>query len=242
MTDFRPKDFIHYEDLPEPEVNAFNKIIRNIYERRGIDFRQYRPKCLRRRIVVGMHGAKVNSFTEFSRFLDENPDYYDNLLDKITINVSEFFRNPETFAVVKKDIIPEIISAKKSMSRPVIRIWSAGCAIGEEPYSLAIILKELLDKLPGPVKASIYATDIDPEALKKAGQGMYKEKALRELSHEQIRKYFTRDDNDFYHINAEVKSMVKFLRHNMISDPPLKKIDLIFCRNVIIYFSKETIN
>jgi chemotaxis protein methyltransferase CheR len=239
MADLRPKDFIDYEDLPEEEVVAFNKILRNIYRRRGVDFRQYRPKCLRRRVVVGMHDAKVDNFADYFLYLNKNPDEYDNLLDRITINVSEFFRNPETFKAVKKTVIPEIVNYKKTANSPSIRIWSSGCATGEEPYSLAILLKETLEELKEKLKIRIFATDIDQEALRRAQEGVYKEKALKELHHRQVKEYFNQTKEGLYQINDELKTMIRFEHHNMISDSPLQRMDLIFCRNVIIYFSKE---
>ncbi|MBU1043719.1 MAG: protein-glutamate O-methyltransferase CheR [Candidatus Omnitrophica bacterium] len=231
-------DFLE-DDLPEAELLAFNKIIHNIYRRRGVDFRQYRTKCLRRRIVVGMHDSRVNSFEEYLDFLIKNPEGYDNLLDRITINVTEFFRNPETFNAVRRKIIPEIVKAKKEINASSIRVWSSGCATGEEPYSLAIMISEVLSELKENFKIRIYATDIDKAALKQAEAGVYKEKALKELKGHQISAYFQKNEQGLYAINPNLKTMINFRHHNMSSDEPLQRIDLIFCRNVIIYFTKE---
>jgi len=227
------------DSLPEEEMLAFKKIINNIYHRRGVDFRHYRPKCLRRRIVVGMYDAKVNSFVEYLHFLIKYPEGYDNLLDRITINVSEFFRNPETFNAVRHKVIPKIIKAKKEIKASSIRIWSSGCATGEEPYSLAILLTEIMAELKEDIKIRIYATDIDKEALNKAKVGIYKEKSLKELKVYQINSYFQKTEQGLFAINPEFKTMVRFMHQNMISDEPLQRMDLIFCRNVTIYFSKE---
>ncbi len=237
MTSIGAKGFLD-DELPEEEMLAFKKIINNIYRRRGVDFRRYRPKCLRRRIVVGMHDVKVNSLVEYLQFLIKNPDEYDNLLDRITINVSEFFRNPETFNSVRRNVIPEIIRAKKEITASSIRIWSCGCATGEEPYSLAILLSEIMVELKENIKIRIYATDIDKEALNRARAGVYKEKSLKELKNYQVSSYFQKNEQGLYAINPEFKTMIKFMHHNMISDEPLQRMDLIFCRNVIIYFTK----
>ncbi|MFH1063324.1 MAG: protein-glutamate O-methyltransferase CheR [Candidatus Omnitrophota bacterium] len=239
MSNIESKDFIHYDDLPKEELRAFNKIINNIYRLHGVDFRQYRSKCLRRRIVVGMHDARVNSFVDYLNFLIKHPDEYDSLLDRITINVSEFFRNPETFSAVRRNVIPSIIQAKKEINASSIRVWSSGCATGEEPYSLAILLSEVLAELKENLKIRIYATDIDKAALKRAEEGIYKEKALKELKNYQVNSYFQKNEQGLYAIKPEFKTMIKFMYHNMISDQPLQRMDLIFCRNVIIYFSKE---
>lgn len=239
MSNIESRDFIHFDDLPEEELLAFNKIINNIYRRRGVDFRQYRPKCLRRRIVVGMHDARVNCFVDYLNFLIKNPEGYDNLLDRITINVSEFFRNPETFSAVRRQVIPEIIKAKKEIGGPFIRVWSSGCATGEEPYSLAIMFSEVLAELKDDIKVKIFATDIDKDALNRAKDGIYKENAFKELRTHQIAAYFEKNEQGLYAVKPEFKEMIKFMQHNMISDAPLQRMDLIFCRNVIIYFSKE---
>ena len=235
------KNFIEFEDLSPEEMRAFNSILNNIYRQRGIDFRQYRPKCLRRRIVVGMHEANVESFCAYLDFLNKNPQQYDKLLDRITINVSEFFRNPKTFKAIREKVIPAIVERKENIAGYNIRIWSAGCATGEEPYSLAILFKEALQKLGQNSKINIIATDIDKNALRKAKIGCYGVKALKGLKASQIAAYFDKD-NDNYCIKHQIKVMVKFMDYNMISDQLPRAVDLILCRNVIIYFNKELQN
>ena len=237
----KAKHFIEFEDLSKPELNAFNMILHNIYRQRGIDFRQYRPKCLRRRVVVGMHDANVDSFCAYLDFLNQNPDYYDKLLNRITINVSEFFRNPEAFKAIRKKVIPDIVKRKEGMASYNIRVWSAGCATGEEPYSLAIMFKEALEESEKRFKINIIATDIDNGALSKAKAGTYNLKALKELTEEQIEAYFDKND-EVYTVKHRIKAMIKFNNHNMISDEPPPAVDLILCRNVIIYFNKELQN
>lgn len=229
---------INVPGLSEQELFALNQILNNLYRYRGADFRKYSPKCLRRRVSVGMHDAKCKSFIEYLEFLRDNPGGYDVLLGKITINVSEFFRNPTTFKVVRDKVIPEIIKQKQQKNTRYIRVWSAGCATGEEPYSLAIIFKEIVEKISTPFKVAIYASDIDKEVLTKAEEGVYRKHALKELNSYQLSRYFEKIDEEAYRIKPELKSHVKFLNHNMISDPPLSRIDLVFCRNVIIYFNK----
>ncbi len=232
-------NFIDFKDMRPEELRAFNMILQNIYQKRGIDFRQYRPKCLRRRIVVGMHDAEVESFCAFLDFLNKNPQQYDRLLDKITINVSEFFRNPKAFKAIREKVIPVLIERKEQMGSYNIRIWSSGCATGEEPYSLAILFQEALQELNKKFKINIIATDIDREALRKAKLGVFEKKSLRELTSSQIDDYFDKEkDKDKYSIKTKIKARVKFMIHNMISDEPPSVIDLILCRNVLIYFNK----
>jgi len=230
---------VESDKLSSAEVQSFNLIIHNLHKRRGIDFRQYRPRCLRRRIVVGMHDANVASLAEYVHFLEKNPDGYDKLLDRITINVSEFFRNPETFGAIEKKVIPALIERKNRICSNTIRIWSAGCATGEEPYSLAILFTDYLEKFKLHFTLHILATDIDKDALRQAEEGCYRAKSFRELKPYQVKRYLEKKPGDHYVIKPELKSMVKFTSHNMISDEPPAHFDLILCRNVVIYFSKE---
>ncbi|MFH2146130.1 MAG: protein-glutamate O-methyltransferase CheR [Candidatus Omnitrophota bacterium] len=223
---------------PQEEI-ILRKILDGILTERGVDFRGYRSKCLWRRVVAAMHDININDAGEYLGALKKDPKAYDKLLNKITINVSEFFRNPETFFAVRDKVIPELIRRKRLKGSKVIKIWSAGCATGEEPYSIAILLKEIFKGENASFQANIYATDIDEEALQKARAGRYKRTALRELSSEQIEKNFIKESEEYYSISPELKTNIKFVYHNMIAEPKFNKIDLIFCRNVIIYFNKS---
>ncbi|MBI4845467.1 MAG: protein-glutamate O-methyltransferase CheR [Candidatus Omnitrophica bacterium] len=227
------------DNLEPKELMAINQILEDMHANRGVDFRNYRPKCLRRRLLAGMHDVRLNSFVEYSNFLRKNPQEYEKLLYKIAINVSEFFRNPTVFQAIQKKVIPAIVENKKEIGGNIIRIWSAGCATGEEPYSLAILFKETLDMLDWKNKISLFATDIDNEALEKARAGVYKQKALKELSKFQVKRYFDQTGEDVFAIKDEIKEMVTFKTHDMIASPPLARVDLILCRNVVIYFTKE---
>lgn len=236
----RKKDFNMFEDkeLSKEEVMALQNILDGLYRERGVDFRQYRHKCLKRRIVLRMSELKLNSFFEYDSFLKKNIPEYEKLLNTIAINVSEFFRNPETFKAVREQIMPLIIEHKKRIGSQVLRVWSAGCATGEEPHSLAIMLKEI--KLNNRLNwtMNIFATDIDEDALRKANKGCYGATALKNLTSIQIERYLIKNSEKEYAVKPEFKSMIKFMTHNMINDNPLERIDLIFCRNVSIYFNK----
>ncbi len=233
------KNVIFFKDMSKNELNAFNSIIYNIYNNRGVDFRQYSSKCLRRRLIVGMNDKKMNSFVDYLEFLKNNPDEYTHLLDRITINVSEFFRNNSTFEYVYKKTIPQVIEHKKKINSSFIRIWSAGCSTGEEPYSIAIMLKEILKKMNITFNISIFATDIDDDALTKAKQGRYTGRTLKGLKQSYLNDYFEKEFEDTYVVKPSLGALVKFQHHNMTSDNPLLRIDLVFCRNVAIYFSRE---
>jgi len=225
--------------LTGSELESFNRILENIYRERGVDFRQYRPRCLRRRILVAMHAHNLTRFADYLNVLKANPQEYEDLLNRITINVSEFLRNPETFKTVRELILPPIIEQKKKTGGKIVRIWSAGCATGEEPYSIAIMIKEMIAQGKEDLIVSIFATDIDDDALAKAAEGVYEQKAFRNLKAHQIKQFLESLPDARYRIKPELKEMIKFSHHNMISDLPLSRIDIVFCRNVVIYFNRE---
>jgi len=231
--------FKAFEDLTSQELMAFYRILNDLYRRRGVDFRQYRPNCLWRRMSAAMHEARAKDLFEYFIMLKYNPEAYDTLLYKITINVSEFFRNLETFEAIRKRIIPVLIDRKKKIGSHTVRIWSAGCATGEEPYSLAIMLKEMFVGKLIDFTTTVYATDIDDLAREKAVVGRYQYKSLKGLTLKQIEENFIKESPESYMIKPELKSKIKFQHHNMIEDTPFNRIDLILCRNVIIYFSKS---
>lgn len=229
---------INFEDLSREELGAINKILFNLYRERGVDFRQYHHKCLRRRITVRMHSYKLNSFGAYLNVLKNTPSEYDRLLETIAINVSEFFRNPETFDAVRQKVIPKIIECKRKCNKNILRIWSAGCASGEEPYSIVLMLKEIFIDELADFTAIIYATDIDDDALKKAEKGVYGLNALKNLRSKQLEEYFVKGDKDTFMVKPVLKEMIRFKQHNLIEDKPPQQIDLVFCRNVVIYFNK----
>ncbi len=230
------KLFIRFDDMSQGELAAFNRILMEIYRLRGLDFRQYRPKCLRRRIVTRLHAHSVKSFAKYIEILHNDPQELDRLLGVMTINVSEFFRNPETFEKVRLRILPEILEIKKRPSSHLIRIWSAGCATGEEPYSIASIFHTVLFK---GFKLRVLATDIDEDALAVARKGCYHRKELSGLNEKQQHRIFNKIEEDRLTVKPLFRDLVEFRRHNMISDPAPRLMDLVFCRNVVIYFKKE---
>ncbi len=233
------RSFEDFDDLEGPELRFFNQIVESIYQKRGVDFREYRPRSLRRRILVAMHDHHVYTFREYMRILNETPEEYDNLLNRITINVSEFFRNQATFRAVEEQVLPLLLDGKKKSGNSILRIWSAGCATGEEPYSIAIMFKEFFKKNSENMKVTIFATDIDNEAIEKAKTAIYPKKALVNLKNFPIDDYFELHEDEAYVVKPEIRDMVKFKHHNMISDVPLKRIDMVFCRNVLIYFNRQ---
>lgn len=206
---------------------------------------------LERRLTATRSPARIGSggeaYLDYARFLDSHPEEYKKLFDDLTINVSRFFRNPLTFELIYKVVLPDMIEYKQRSMDNMIRIWSTGCADGEEPYSIAILLAELLGKQLKNYNITIYATDIDTDALDNAKTGIYSEDCVVEVKKGLLDKYFHFDGN--YRIKEDVKELVDFSYHDLTSEKfiaPTKSVfinfDLILCRNVLIYFSRTLQN
>lgn len=192
----------------------------------------YEEKHLKRRLAVRMKALNISSYQEYLRFLSRQQDECSKLLRTLTINVTEFFRDPSTFKAIQREVLPRI------MSKPVIRIWSSGCSDGKEPYSIAILLLEALENSPSRVAPVIYASDIDDEMLTKAETGEYGKAEMKGLPRKYLHKYFQRTPRG-YRVIDRVRKLVKFEHRDLISDPKLRSLDLILCRNVVIYFARE---
>lgn len=210
-------------------VNEYALFISQIKNKLGIDLAQYKETQMKRRLTSLRNKRGYNNFSAYFKALENNNDLLEEFIDRITINVSEFYRNPKRWHVLKEKVIPELTKNRKSIS-----IWSAACSTGEEPYSLAIMLNEHFPH----IQASILATDIDMGALSEAKEGIYQEQALKELSLVKKNKYFTVENNR-YKIDEKLKRNITFRKHDLLNDSYPKNIDLIVCRNVLIYFTDQ---
>ncbi len=197
----------------------------------GIDLESYKSQQMRRRLdgfITRIPGSAVGPYCEM---LLKDPEAQQRLKDFLTINVSEFFRDTDQFGVLKSRILPDIIAQSES---PVL-IWSAGCSIGAEPYSLAIMMNELAPKRD----YRIQATDLDQTILNKAkAGGPYKQADLKNVNKQQLLKYFTNSDGD-YKVVDSLKAKIDFRPQNLLKDTYTKGFDLVICRNVVIYFTDE---
>jgi len=216
---------------------GFAAIQKRMLKERGLDLSQYKEKCLKRRIDVRLRETGAQTYLEYLAVLKRDPSEYGRFLDDLTINVTQFFRDTETFKAIKDDVIRKIISVKQKQNKKIIRVWSAGCATGQEPYSIGILFNEILGRKISNFFISIYATDIDANSLKKARAAEYDNDSVSEVEENMLRKYFRYDGK--YKLNEEITKMVKFKHHNLISDEPLTHVDIILCRNALIYFSRE---
>jgi chemotaxis protein methyltransferase CheR len=195
----------------------------------SLDLNQYKPAQMQRRITNFMNRHGAHTYVAFFQLIESNSPLYKEFVDFLTINVTEFFRTPEKFVELEEKVIPELMTTS-----PRLNIWSAGCSIGAEPYSLSMILQ---DKTPN-TRHRILATDLDVEMLAKAKTGIYTPGDLKNIPQARLNKYFT-FANGNYVLNDETKSRVEFQRHNLLLDKFESGFDLILCRNVVIYFTEE---
>jgi chemotaxis protein methyltransferase CheR len=216
----------------------FNFLLDKIMRNRNIDFSQYRREVLKRRIQHRLHLTKCGNYLDYIMLLNRDLQEYDRLIECLTIKVSEFFRDPTVFELLGGLIIPEIIARKQTHGNKKIRAWSCGAAFGQEAYSLAILFCEALGRRLEDFDIKILATDIDKDALEKAPWGSYGRAALRRMEDHLLFKYFTRL-KDRYVVSDKARALVTFEYHDLVSDNTMFGMDLVLCRNLLIYFTKE---
>ena len=203
---------------------------RRIKEKTGIDLTAYKRPQMERRLRSLISQSGATSFQQYLHLLDKSPQLMDEFRNRMTINVSELFRNPEKFEELQNDILPRLQSGDRRL-----RIWSAGCSYGAEAYSLAIILHE---SALGALNQPILATDIDNEILNRAREGVFSEADMKNVSVIRRRRHFT-PIADSWRVADSLRSLVEFRRHDLIAGPFERGFDLILCRNVVIYFTDE---
>ncbi len=204
---------------------------KEVYILTKIDLNSYKEKQMKRRIDTLILRHHLTGYDAFVNLLKTDVDVLEEFVNYLTINVSEFYRNPDQWKIFEEKIIPVL---KQNFSGN-INIWSAACSTGDEPYTLSMILKKYYNNR----EFSIYATDIDKQVLNQAQSGIYTKKALSGLPKEYIDKYFTNVSEQTYKVDPSLKTPVKFEKHNLLRDPYPKNVSLIVCRNVLIYFTEE---
>jgi two-component system CheB/CheR fusion protein len=224
--------------LPPAETDPeWVGLLEYLLHARGFDFHGYKPASLGRRIRKRMEAVGVDSFAAYRDYLEIHPNEFATLFNTILINVTGFFRDPATWEAVRIKAIPQIIGAKPAGE--TIRAWSAGCATGEEAYSIAMILAEELGMDEFHERVKIYATDVDEEALDTARHAAYIDRQVEGLPPELLTKYFDRLDG-LYFFRKDLRRQVIFGRHDLINDAPISRIDLLTCRNTLMYLNAET--
>jgi chemotaxis protein methyltransferase CheR len=208
---------------------GYEEFRRTLYARTGIDLDCYKGTQMERRLQTIMRRVGAGDLVAYAQLIARDPARLKEFQDFLTINVSEWLRNPEKWEELQQVILPELLRQS-----PRLKLWSAGCSNGSEPYSLSLLLHEL-DQAGN---HQVLATDLDEEILKVARAGVYSEKDIRNLSPARRARYFEERDGSFV-LRPELKARVRFERHNLLSDPFPVDLDLILCRNVVIYFTEE---
>jgi two-component system, chemotaxis family, CheB/CheR fusion protein len=218
---------------PDPQ---FEQLLRYLKETRGFDFTGYKRTSLMRRVQRRMQTVQIRAFDDYQDFLEVHPEEFTALFNTILINVTGFFRDSEAWSHLERVILPDLL--RRVPDRP-FRVWSAGCASGEEAYSLAIVLAEQLGVEEFRRRVKIYATDVDEEALTDARQATYEVHGLRGLSEQRLETYFE-PVGQRYTFHKELRRSVIFGRNDLVQDAPISHIDLLVCRNALMYFNAET--
>ncbi|WP_167956684.1 CheR family methyltransferase [Anaerosporobacter faecicola] len=212
-------------------VDSYEMFKEQILKLTTIDLNSYKERQMKRRIDALIAKHNISSYSTYVTALKNDKAMYEEFVTYLTINVSEFYRNPEQWEILEKDIYPYLTNqfGKK------LKVWSAACSTGDEPYSLVMLLSKYMPLN----QIRVIATDIDKQILEKAQGGIYNDKSLKGLPQEFINKYFTQLSEKSFKINDEIKRCVEFKNHNLLKDPYPDSCDLIVCRNVLIYFTEE---
>ncbi|MGM0845962.1 MAG: CheR family methyltransferase [Bacillota bacterium] len=210
-------------------IYGYEQFIKDIHKKTGIDLSLYKEAQMKRRLTSLYEKKGYTDFRDFYKGIDKDTQLLNEFLDRMTINVTEFYRNEKRWAVLQEKIFPRLLSQNNRL-----KIWSAACSTGEEPYTIAMVLSNYLPLSEITVKA----TDLDDNAIAKAKLGVYPERSMNEVPGIIKQKYFSRS-GDFYNVSPEIKSRVTYKKQNLLSDPYESNHDLIVCRNVMIYFTEE---
>lgn len=212
-------------------MNTYEDLKRDVYALTKIDLNCYKERQMKRRIDALIDKHKIKGYDNYVRELKNNKEVFDEFVNYLTINVSEFYRNPEQWKLLENKVLPYLFKERGKD----LRIWSAACSTGDEPYSLVMLLSRFMPMN----KIRIYATDLDLQVMDKAKMGIYNEKSLKGLPKEFLNKFFTKINDRSMQISGDVKKCVEFRQHNLLRDEYPREFDLIVCRNVLIYFTEE---
>ncbi|MBU4262034.1 MAG: PAS domain-containing protein [Proteobacteria bacterium] len=226
------------QPLEEKQESALEKVIILLRAKTGHDFSLYKKNTLYRRIERRMAIHQLDRVAAYVRYLQENSQEVGLLFKELLIGVTSFYRDPEAWEQLQKEAIPALLTDRPAGG--VLRAWSVGCSTGEEPYSLAISFKEVLEQAGSAENfhLQIFATDLDQDAIDKARQGLYPATISADVSAERLHRFFSKEKNS-YRVGKEIRAMVTFATHNVTCDPPFTKLDILICRNLLIYLRPE---
>ena len=218
--------------------SAFEKICILLRAQTGHDFSLYKKSTIYRRVERRMGVHRLDGIADYVGFLQANPQEVDLLFKELLIGVTSFFRDPAAWSYLQEEVLPGMIRAKTHDN--LLRAWVAGCSSGEEAYTLAMIFREAIDqaRLPNRIDLQIFATDLDPDAIAKARQGIYPSSIAGDVSPERLARFFV-EENGRFRICQEIRQMVVFAPHNLTMDPPFTRLDILTCRNLLIYLGTD---
>ncbi len=213
-------------------------LIAQIERERGIDLTQYRTSYAERRLGTRLRALGLQTYREYADYLLTHPTEYARLLDALTVNVTDFFRDSPVWDIIRGSVIPDILAGKAAAGHHAVRAWSAGCATGEEPYSIAMSFLAAKGPKPENLLLSVNATDLDPIAMRTAERAEYDIAKIDHIPSRDRARFVTAADRHF-RVNPEVTDRVRFKKLDLFTDDPPLSVDLILCRNVFIYFTRE---
>ena len=224
----------------ENNDQALDFLLEKVYRGGGYDFRNYKRGTVTRRLQRRLYATGTNSYEKYTRFLESHPEEYQSLAEDLTIKVSGFFRSRHTFQQVARLVLPGLVAHKIKQGERNLSLWSAACARGEEPYSIAILLADFLGSQLAEFEVSIHASDINHRALTEAKAGVYSSKDLENLSPHTLKNLFSRN-GDSYMVNSNIRQMVNFSYFDLVSSspPPFTPVDCVFCCNILIYLQRQ---
>jgi two-component system CheB/CheR fusion protein len=236
--EYMPNIIIDDKDIADKNKNCIDNIIGMLRLHTGHDFSAYKKNTIQRRIERCMGIHQIDNIDSYVSFLKNNPQELNLLFKEFLIGVTSFFREQAEWEILKEKVIPALLERRAPTD--TVRVWISGCSTGEEAYSLAIVFKEVMDKLnPSEgFSVQIFATDLDSEAIDKAREGIFSVNISKDMSTERLNRYFVKVDKG-YQVNKEIRDMVIFAQQNMIKDPPFTKVDIMICRNLLIYLTPE---
>lgn len=221
---------------PDLDEELLRRVLAHLHVRTGHDFANYKRTTVLRRIARRMQVTHSENLQSYYEYLRDNADESQALLSDFLISVTTFFRDKEAFEILKKDVLPNIFQLKDA--RDPIRVWVAGCATGEEAYTIAMLLLEEAARHEIRLPMQVFASDLDSHAVSVAREGRYPAVSETEVSEERLRRFFVRE-GDFYHVRQELRDLVLFATHSLLKDPPFSRVDLISCRNLLIYLDRD---
>ncbi len=227
------------EQVPEEAEDTLSRIFGLIRGQAGHDFSYYKSSTILRRIERRMVVNQIDTMDAYTTYLKKNPEETERLFQDLLIGVTSFFRDPWTYEALEQKAIPELIKNRQRERK--LRMWVPGCSTGEEAYSLAIIVKEKMDELDARYPVQIFATDIDEQAVEHARGGVYPSSIAADVSEERLKRFFSQEDHS-WRIDSEIREMVVFALQNVVHDAPFSRMDLVSCRNLLIYMKSELQN